>query len=87
MNNTTATPTNWKELIVTDTEGNTCGTLAQMIHDAPGNIELSEDGAVSVMEDFFISIPGEEPTWEVPTSVDWSGLKEAYAAITGAEQE
>ncbi len=72
-----STVIHWTELLVTDSDGITCGTLADMVRDAPANFDTAtiEDGRIVSWPDWFISAPGEEPNWDTPrVDVDWGGF-------------
>jgi len=82
---------NWRNLIVTDSEGDTWGTLGQLVHLAPANLDSARtatlgNGTLCIHEwpNFFISAEGEEPDWDTPKDdVDWSGFRESLAEARG----
>ena len=78
--------TNWKNLIVTDTEGDAAGTLGEFIKIAPANLDTAtiENGKIIAWPQFFLSAEGEEPDSDTPSDdVDWNGFVDALASIQG----
>lgn len=72
---------NWKQLIVTDNEGGTAGTLEEIVTLCPANLDSAEietDGSLGAWPDYLLSAPGEEPEWDTPREdVDWTGFADA----------
>ena len=77
----TTETTNWRELMVTDADGDSAGTLGDLVDNAPANLDnavLNSDGSISEWMDFFIAASGEEADWDTPrAAVDWSGFVQA----------
>ncbi len=86
MNNTTAITLNWKDLMVTDAEGDSAGTLGDLVANAPANLDnarLNDEGAVVEWEGYLLSEDGTDATdangFQTLNNdfVNWDGLKEA----------
>ena len=82
MQNTNNT-LNWKELIVTDADGDTWDTLGNLVHNAPANLDnarFNDEGAIVEWEGFFLSEEGQPVTdangFETLNrdAVNWEGL-------------
>jgi hypothetical protein len=74
----------WKNLIVTDSDGCEYGPLGEMLNIAPANLDTAtiEDGAISAWSGFFLSAPDEDPDYDTPRcEVDWSGFQEAFYSL------
>lgn len=70
---------NWRELIVTDVEGNT-DTLGALVdrNDSLLNHATITDGRITEADGAFLSAPGEDADWDTPrVEVDWTGFVEA----------
>lgn len=84
-NRQTAIP--WRELLVTDDDGHTCGTLCDMVELAPANLDtatLADNGAIIEWPQWFISAPGEDPDSDTPhRQVDWNGFSDALDLSRG----
>lgn len=83
MNTTTnsaAETVSWKNLMVTDAEGDDWGTLGDMVRSAPANLDgaqIGEDGGIDSWPGFFLSAEGETADWDTPRAeVDWTGFAE-----------
>lgn len=79
---------NWKDLIVTDAEGGTVGTLGEEVEAAGNSLRniWFEDGKLVEWPQFFVSAPGEEPGPDSPReAVDWTGFSEALAAAVNLD--
>lgn len=77
--------THWRDLVVTDTDGQT-GTLGDLVDHCPANLDNAkiDDGAIEAWEGFMLSAPGEEPDWDTPRgAVDWSGFADALNTARG----
>ena len=76
----------WRELIVTDTDGDSWQTLGELVDSAPANLDnaIIVDGRIDSWCGFFISAPDEDPDWDTPRNpVDWSGFVSALAKARG----
>lgn len=69
----------WTDLMVTDAEGASGGTLGNLVMSAPANLDsavLNAEGRIIAWPDFFISAEGEEADWNTPhAAVNWTGLR------------
>lgn len=81
---------NWKNLIVTDAEGETWGTLGELVSEAPANLDSAvygDNGEITEWDGFFLSEEGQpvvdDNGFETldRSRVDWSGLRESIAAL------
>ena len=80
---------NWRTLIVTDTEGDTVGTLGEIMDICPANLDGATitDGKIAAWLGFFIAADGEDPDWHTPTApVEWDGFAEAWDQASGQER-
>ena len=70
---------NWADLMVTDAEGASGGTLGNLVMSAPANLDsavLNAEGRIIAWPGFFISAEGEEADWDTPhAAVNWTGLR------------
>ncbi len=79
---------NWRNLGVTNNDGESLGTLGEVLDNASDaaitEIELNDDGSIDTWADHMIAAPDEEPDWDTPrVPVDWTGFALALAdAIT-----
>lgn len=69
----------WTDLMVTDAEGASGGTLGNLVMSAPANLDsavLNAEGRIIAWPDFFISAENEEADWDTPhAAVNWTGLR------------
>ena len=74
----------WRDLIVTDAEGDTAGTLGWFVDHAPANLDnaVIEGGVLKIWDGYFISAEGEDPNFDTPkVPVDWSGFQTAIEEV------
>ena len=74
----------WRELIVTDSDNDECGTLGDIVADNPAMLDTAtiEGGIITVWPYYFIAAPGEDPEWDTPRGdVDWTGFDLSMAVI------
>lgn len=67
----------WTALLVTDSEGDSRGTLGELVKSNPEQLGTADILAGQIIEwpQFFLSAPGEEPDWDTPhAAVDWTGF-------------
>ena len=70
----------WRDLMVTNDDGDVGETLESLINVAPGNLDNATitDGRISAWPGFFISPPGQSFHWDtLCENVDWTGFEEA----------
>jgi len=80
----------WRELLVTDNQGVTFGTLGGVVDDAPANLDdaIIVDGRITEWPDFFISATGEEPDHSTPqVAVDWTGFEKSLSLHRGSDSD
>jgi hypothetical protein len=68
---------NWKNIVVTNEDGKSIGTLETIKDDMPHLLETATivDGLIESWPGFYISAPGETPDWDTPKCpVDWRGF-------------
>jgi hypothetical protein len=73
---------NWKNLLVTDSDGDSWGELGAVVSSAPANLDgvVVENGAISEWNGFYLSAEDETPDWDTPRgAVDWTGFTEALS--------
>ena len=68
---------NWTEIVVTDAEGGTVGTLGEMVERQDEALARAvvdtERGGIREWEQYYMAAPGEEPDWDTPRgAVDWT---------------
>ena len=69
--------TKWTDLVVTDIDGDSSGTLGEMLNDEPEQLETATiiNGQIDSWPDYFLSLPDEKPDWDTPHGeVDWTGF-------------
>ena len=72
--------TNWRDLIVTDSDGATGETLGSIVDNAPANLDSAEisGGRIASWDGFMLSAPGEDADWDTPRGeVNWDGFQDA----------
>jgi len=75
---------NWKELMVTDAEGNTA-RLINSLDVVAKSYPIVRDGALVELVGYLLHAPTEEPEWDTPrVNVDWGGFTEAMKEAQGA---
>jgi hypothetical protein len=83
--------TNWKDLAVTDGDGENWGTLGELVDNAPANLDnavIAADGSIESWPQMYIAAPDEEADWDTPRGpVDWTGFAEALKAARGAVED
>jgi len=78
-------PIHWTQLIVTDADGETVGTLGVVVAELPSLLDTAtisrSSGELTQWPQMYLSTDGEDPDWDTPRGpVDWSGLAEALSA-------
>lgn len=69
----------WRELIVTNTEGEQTA-LGDALEKTPQLLDSAsiENGELQLWGQHYLSAPGEEPEWDTPrVPVDWTGFEQA----------
>jgi hypothetical protein len=76
---------NWKELIVTDAEGDCNENLESITKFSPSNLDnvVVVDGKITEWPGFFLSINKENISYKIPDNIDWDGFQECLNAHRG----
>ena len=77
---------NWRQLQVTDGDGDSFGDLGTLVETAPANLDSAtiEDGKIVSWDGFFMAAPDEDPDWDTPrVEVDWTGFQETWDVACG----
>lgn len=72
--------THWTEIKVYNESGDTLGTLGELVREGYGWLEyiaLDAHGAIDQWQQHMLAVGDEQPDWEVPTGVDWTGFHAA----------
>jgi len=78
--------TSWRDLVVSDADGNTGDTLGFFVDSAPANLDDAtiQNGRIVEWPGFFLSIEGEESDWDTPRGdIDWAGFEDALTEARG----
>ena len=82
----------WRDLGVTNGDGESCGTLGEVIDRrdssiGPEHLDLGPDGSINSWPQHLIAAPDEEPDWDTPrVPVDWSGFKDALTRARDVDE-